>query len=40
MAEIVLECDGRESLVLTLDLDVLFGFDRLMQAIGPAAAGH
>ena len=39
-AEVVLEGDGREGLVLALDLDVLFGFDRLVQAVGPAASWH
>ena len=39
-AEVVLEGDGGERLVLALDLDAFLGFDRLVQAIGPAAAGH
>ena len=39
-AEIVLKGDRRERLVLALDLDVFLGFDRLVQAIGPAPAGH
>ena len=39
-AEIILECDGRQRLVLALDLDAFFGFNRLVQAIGPAAARH
>ena len=39
-AEIILESDGSERLVLALDLDVFLGFDRLVQAIGPAAPGH
>src|SRR5882724_6707456 len=39
-AEIVLEGDGGESLVLTLDLYVFLGFNRLVQAIRPAASGH
>ena len=39
-AEIILEGDGRERLVFALDLDVFLGFDRLVQAVGPAAAGH
>jgi hypothetical protein len=39
-AEIVLEGDGGEGLVFALDLDVLFGFDGLVQSVGPAAAGH
>ena len=37
-AEVVLERDRRERLVLALDLDVLLGLDRLVQAVGPAAA--
>ncbi len=46
LAEVVLEGDGRERLVLALDLHfrmravVLLGFDRLMQAVAPAAPGH
>ena len=39
-AEIILEGDGGEGLVLAFDLDVFLGLDRLMQAIGPAAARH
>ena len=39
-AEIVLEGDGGERLVFALDLDVFLGFDRLVQSVGPAAAGH
>src|SRR5216683_2102177 len=39
-AEIVLEGDGREGLVFALDLYAFLGFDCLMQAVGPAAAGH
>ena len=39
-AEIVLEGDGGERLVLALDLDAFLGFDGLVQAVGPAAAGH
>ena len=31
---------GRERLVLALDLDLLLGLDRLVQAVAPAAAGH
>lgn len=38
--EVVLERDRSERLVFALDLDVLLGLDRLMQAIGPAAARH
>ena len=39
-AEVVLEGDGGERLVLALDLDAFFGFDGLMQAVAPAAARH
>ena len=39
-AEVVLEGDGRERLVLALDLDLLLGLDRLVQAVAPAAARH
>ena len=39
-AEVVLEGDGGQGLVLALDFDVFLGFDGLMQAIRPAAAGH
>ena len=39
-AEIILEGDGGERLVLALDLDAFLGFDRLVQAVGPAAARH
>ena len=39
-AEIILEGDGGERLVLALDLDAFFGFNRLVQAVGPAAARH
>ena len=39
-AEIVLERDRCERLVLALDRHALFRFDRLVQAIGPAATGH
>ena len=39
-AEIILEGDRGERLVFALDLDAFFGFDGLVQAIGPAAAGH
>ena len=39
-AEVVLEGDRGEGLVLGLDLDVFLGFDRLVQAVGPAPAGH
>ena len=39
-AEVVLEGDGGEGLVFLADGDAFFGFDGLMEAIGPAAAGH
>ena len=39
-AEVVLEGDGGEGLVFLADVDAFFGFDGLVQAIGPAAAGH
>ncbi len=39
-AEIILEGDGGEGLVLALDLHAFFGFDGLVQAVRPAAAGH
>ena len=39
-AEVVLECDGGHGLVFGLDLDALFGFDGLVQAVAPAPAGH
>ena len=39
-AEVVLEGDGGEGLILFADLDAFLGFDGLMQAVGPAAAGH
>ena len=39
-AEIILESDGRQRLVLALDFDVLFGFHRLVQTIGPAPPRH
>ena len=40
LAEVVLEGDGRERLVLALDLHLLLGFDGLVQAVAPAAARH
>ncbi len=46
LTEVVLEGDGGEGLVLALDLDarmrgvVLLGFDRLVQAVAPAASRH
>ena len=39
-AEVVLDRDGRDGDVLGLDLDALFGFDGLMQALAPAPAFH
>ncbi len=39
-AEVVLVADGRQRLVLFLDLDAFLGFDRLVQAVRPAAARH
>ena len=39
-AEVVLEGDGRDRLILFADLDAFLRFDRLMQAVGPATAGH
>ncbi len=39
-AEIILERDGRDGLVFLANLDALFGLDRLMQTVGPAAALH
>ena len=38
--EVVLEGDRGERLVLALDLHALLGLDRLVQAVGPAPAGH
>ena len=32
--------DGRQRLIFALDLDAFFGFDRLVQTVGPAAALH
>ncbi len=40
LAEIVLEGDGRERLVLALDLDAFLGLDGLVQAVAPAASRH
>ena len=37
-AEVVLEGDRGEGLVLLLDLHALLGLDRLVEALGPAAA--
>jgi hypothetical protein len=39
-AEVVLEGDRGQRLVLRLDLDVLLGFERLVQAFRIAAARH
>ena len=39
-AEIVLEGDRGQRLVLRLDRDVLLGLERLVQAFRIAAAGH
>ena len=39
-AEVVLEGDGGERLVLALDLHLLLGLDGLVQAVAPAAARH
>src|SRR5579864_4542027 len=39
-AEVVLEGDGRQRLVLTFNLDRFLGFDCLVQAIGPAPSRH
>ena len=38
--EIILKGDGGEGLVFLADIDALLRLDRLMEAIGPAAAGH
>ena len=40
LAEVVLEGDGGERLVLALDLHLLLGLDRLVQAVAPAPARH
>ena len=39
-AEVVLEGDGGQSLVLVLDLDPFLRLDRLVQAVGPATTRH
>ena len=39
-AEVILEGDGGESLVLALDLDAFLGFHGLVQTVAPAASGH
>ena len=36
----VLECDGSKSLGLTLNLNMLFGFDGLMETVGESSSGH
>ncbi len=38
--EIVLERDGRQRLVLVLDLDVFLGLDGLVETVAPAPARH
>ena len=38
--EEILQGDGGERLVLFLDPDPLLGLDRLVQSVGPLAAGH
>ena len=38
--EVVLEGDGREGLVLPLDLDLLLGLHGLVEAVGPAPSRH
>ena len=38
--EIILEGDRGQSLVLRLDVDAFLGLDRLVKAVGPAAAVH
>ena len=40
LAEVVLEGDRRERLVLALDLDLLLGLDGLVQPVAPAPPGH
>src|SRR5659263_590468 len=39
-AEVVLEGDGRQRLVLVLDLDPLLGLHRLVETVGPAPPRH
>ena len=39
-AEIILEGNRRQRLVLALDLHAFLGFNRLMQAVGPAPPRH
>ncbi len=38
--EVVLQSDRGQRLVLFFDLDAFFGFDCLVQAVGPTAALH
>ncbi len=40
LAEVVLEGDGGERLILALDLDAFLGFDGLVQPVAPPASGH
>ena len=40
LAEVVLEGDRGQGLVLALDLDLFLGLHRLVQPVAPAAAGH
>ena len=39
-AEVVLDGDGREGLAFLFDGDIFLGFDRLVEAVGPAATRH
>src|SRR5260370_28386400 len=39
-AEIILESDSGERLIFALDFHALFGFNGLVESVGPAAAGH
>ena len=39
-AEVVLEGDGGERLIFLADADAFLGLDGLVEAVGPAAAGH
>ena len=38
--EVILKRDRRQRLVLALDRNAFLGFDRLVQSVGPAPAGH
>ena len=40
LAEVILEGDGRERLILALDLDLLLRLHRLVQAVAPSPARH